>query len=132
MSSMNEVVTRPFVADVLSRMTKTTGLKGEEKTVKNYVLRVMTIKKIGFAEKLLNPESLYEALKIKYGNAASIMTLLRPAAVFMGNLSNAEWMSISQNSPVEAVLKDYTEVLKKTTTWRKEQSLLKRVNALND
>lgn len=122
--------TKPFVAQVLSRMKKPSGLMAEDHTVKTYTTRVMTLKNLGLCKEFERPDDLYAALCQKYDKAGVILNVFRPAGSFIGNLSEQEAAKLGITENLEDIRRRYSSILTAITARRKtENEDKKRANA---
>ena len=129
---MQEQVTRDFVAEVMSRMKKPSGIPCNEKTMSYNVRRLMTLKNLNLLDLLVDPEALYATLADRYSSAASILTLFRPAGAFLGNLTEEEKHRLGLSFTADTLQK-YVRALTELTAKRKAQGIdRKRANAFNE
>ena len=126
---MEDQVTRPFVIEVLSRMKKPSGLSAEAKTVAQYTHRVMTLKNMGLANYLGEPDELYRQLQSKYDRFTSVVSLFRPSGAFAGNLTEDEMKELGFKRGAEEIRKQYSNLLTQATARRKMEADAKRSNA---
>lgn len=126
---MEDHVTRPFVKEVLSRMKKPSGLNAEAKTVAQYAYRVMTLKNMGLANYLGDPDELYRQLQSRYDNFGAILSVLRPSGAFVGNLNEDEMKRFGFQREAEIIRRRYSALLTQATAGRKLDTKAKRANA---
>lgn len=118
-----ETVTREFVTDVLSRMRKPTGQRASDKTVMDNVNRVMVLRNSGLLQFINDPTLLYGKLQEKYYKAPSLLSSLRPAMNFYGNLSSDEKNRLNLQGDADEILDQYTRFSSELTQKRKEQNV---------
>ena len=124
-----ESIRREFVIDVLSRMRKPTGQRASEKTVMDNVNRVMMLSNSNLLQFINDPGLLFEKLQQKYHKAPSLLSSLRPAMIFYGNLTQDEKMRLNLQGDDESILDQYARFSSELTQKRKEQKSASNANA---
>ena len=90
----------------------------------------MTLKNLELANYITDPETLYASLCQKYDKAASVIIMMRCAAYFIGNLTDAERERFGIVSDPQLIARKHAELMTRAIRRRKEESQeLKRANA---
>lgn len=91
-----------FVKDVFARVRSSTGSTLSASTTNSYVNRIMALVKLALIGEIGNPDEFFESLRKKYENSATILTTIKPVAVFVNNLTPEErvFFKICDNADV--------------------------------
>ena len=117
-----ENITIEFVTDVLRRMKRPCGMPASDRTVMEIVKRVMNVKRLELLQYLDSPDVLYEKIVNKYEKAPTMLTILRPAMLFYGNLTQSEREDLGLIRPdTDAVQERYISLSSQVTALRKQQ-----------
>ena len=81
---------RQFVRSVFTRAQSSAGIGLVAKTIEDYTHRVMTLQKLGLIPQISDPDLLFDSLRKRYTKPTSLLTIMRPAMVFLTNLTEVE------------------------------------------
>ena len=119
---------RQFAKSVLERAKSCSGLRLEQKTIENYTHRIMTLKNLGLITEVAQPQILYSSLRQRYNSPGTILTMLKPAAVFVANLNQGDLLLYPMlRRPQEDAPQQYRALFSALNSEVKEQKKAKCV-----
>jgi len=118
---MEDWLSREFVTSVFSRLKKPNGMEYDEKTLKNYVTRMMTLRNLNLSDALVDPDVLYTALRTRYSKMTSVLSIFRPAGLFVASLNEEEAGFLKPTMMKGAYVRRHHQLLREASALRRRQ-----------